>query len=318
MQYRFLGRTGLKVSEIAFGGVEIGLAYGIGVHSEADMPTEAQSISLLHHSQESGVNFYDTARMYGRSETLIGKAFQQQRQQVILCSKCAHLPHQNGRLPKGDDLQKLISASLEISLKELRTDYIDIYMLHNAGIDILENRAIAQAFAAFKAQGRIRATGVSTYSVAETRLAIEQGVWDVIQLPFNLMDQRQAALFAPAEKAGIGLVIRSVLLKGILSDKGRHLHPSLKIVQEHRDRYGELLNFKRPSLSCLATKFALSFEQVASVLVGIDHIDYLQQALTAANGRYLDDEERARAQELAFPDPEFIDLPSWDRLGWLK
>ena len=73
-----------------------------------------------------------------------------------------------------------------------------------------------------------------------------------------------------------------------------------------------------PTLATLATKFALSFPQIASVLVGIDRMDYLQKAVDTANGHYFNESKLMRARELAFPDPEFLDLPKWDRMGWLK
>ncbi|MBN1352763.1 aldo/keto reductase [candidate division KSB1 bacterium] len=318
MNQRILGRTGIAVSEIAFGGVEIGLPYGIGVTSQADMPSDAVSIKILHAALEQGINFYDTARLYGRSEDIIGRAFKGQRDRVVLCSKCTHIQKDGGKLPDADSLSAIINNSLQESRSSLQTDYLDVYMLHNATLEILENSAVADTFLALKRAGIVRAIGVSTYSEAETKRAIEQGYWDVIQLAFNLMDQRQAAFFDAAHAARIGLVVRSVLLKGILSDRGRNLHPALVRVEDHRKCYLELLNARIPTLSNLATKFALSFPQVSSVLVGIDRLAYLQGAVAAADGHYLDSDALARAQELAFPDPEFVDLPAWDRVGWLK
>src|SRR5690606_18932773 len=87
---RKLGNTGLMVSEIAFGGVEIGMPYGIGIQGEKDMLSEKQAITLLHTATDMGVNFFDTARMYGNSETLMGKAFRDRRKEVIIATKCFH------------------------------------------------------------------------------------------------------------------------------------------------------------------------------------------------------------------------------------
>ena len=315
MKQRELGNTGIKVSEIAFGGVEIGIPYGIGVNSQADMPTDQESGKLLQAALDNGINFFDTARAYGRSESIIGKAFADKRERVVICTKCSHLPSEK---TAPDKMRALIEFSLEESLSALQTNYIDVYKLHSANLNILKNDVVLDAFSKLKKEGTIRATGVSTYTVDETKTAIEQGVWDVIQLSFNLMDQRQGALFDIATRTGIGIVVRSVLLKGILTDKGRNLHPELKHVADHRDRYQELFDESIPTLSTLATKFALSFPQVSSVLVGIARMDYLQNSVDTANGNYLDATKIARAQELAFPDPEFLDLPKWDRRGWLK
>jgi aryl-alcohol dehydrogenase-like predicted oxidoreductase len=318
LKKRALGRTGLQVSEIAFGGVEIGIPYGIGVQSHADMPSDADAINLLHAARNGGINFFDTARSYGRSEEIIGTAFAGTRADVVICSKCAHLPKTDGRLASDKEIKTMIRASLQASLEALQTDYVDVYMLHSATTEILQHQAVVECFQELKQQNLIRATGASTYSVSESDLAIKSGAWDVLQISFNLLDQRQAAIFDQAEQAGVGLVIRSVLLKGVLSDKGRNLHPALAAISEHRNRYQAILDETGWTLSSLATKFALSFPQVATVLVGFDRMTYLEQALAAADGRYLDAAGLARAQQLKYPDAEFIDLPYWDRMGWLK
>ncbi len=317
MKQRQLGRTNLSVSEMAFGGVEIGLPYGIGVHTSADMPSDAESVHLLHQALELGITFFDTARAYGRSEEIMGQAFKDRREQVILCSKCS-LPGSTDSGFEKTGASAAVRRSLQESLAALQTDYLDVLMLHNADLVALNQESVSETFAELRDKGVIRATGVSTYSMAETDLAIDKGVWDVIQISFNLMDQRQAALFDKAQKAGVGLMVRSVLLKGVLSDRGRDLHPELERIARHRDRYNDFLDETSPTLSVLATKFALSFDQVSSVLVGIDRPEYLYQAATTADGSYLDEAALARLRALSFPDPEFIDLRVWDRMGWLR
>ncbi len=317
MNKRALGKTGIQVSEIAFGGVEIGLPYGIGVTSKDDMLTEKEAIRLLHSAVEKGINFFDTARMYGNSETIMGKAFKDKRGDVIISSKCRHFRDGKGNLLSGNKIKDYIETSLKETLTALQTDYIDVYMLHQADMEILENSIIAKAFQELKSKGIIRATGVSTYNKDETQKAIESGMWDVIQLQFNLMDQTQESNFSLAAEKGVGIVVRSVLFKGILSEKGRNLHSALKDVETHINKYRSLLSNSVPDLPTLATKFALSFKQVSSVLVGIDRMEYLEKSLEAANGIYLDDDTLKKLKNLYYPNPEFLDLPKWDKLGWL-
>lgn len=317
MKKKPLGSTGIEVSEIAFGGVEIGMPYGIGVQSKADMLSEADAIYLLHEAQEKGINFFDTARLYGESETIMGKAFQGRRSDIVLATKCSHF-RKDGKLLPNDALRNFIENSVQESLKALRTDYIDVFMLHQADVEILENPVIAEVFAELKEKNVIRATGGSTYATDETSLAIDTGNWDVIQLPFNLMDQRHSAFFDKARANGVGLVIRSVLLKGLLSDRGKNLHPALVDVEKHIQSYYALTGAEFPDLPTLATQFALSFDGVSSVLVGIDKLEYLYKALATANGQYMTAEMLGRAKSLEYPDPAFLNLPHWDRMGWLK
>lgn len=317
MNKRKLGKTSIEVSEIAFGGVEIGLPYGIGIQSEKDMLTEKEAIELLHASLDAGINFFDTARMYGNSEAIMGKAFAGKRNDVILSTKCRHFRNKEGQLLPDSELKKFIEDSLQESLNALQTDYVDVFMLHQADEEILSNEIITDTFSGIRDRGIARAIGASTYSVGETRKAIVSGTWDVVQLPFNIMDQRQQTLFDIAGEKGIGIVVRSVLLKGLLSDRGNVLHPALKDVQNHIGQYKSLLSDDFPDLPSLAIKFALSFPQVSSVLIGMDRMAYLHKSLAVADGKYMDKTGLQKAQELAYPDPFFLNLPHWDRMGWL-
>ncbi len=317
MKKRELGTTGIDVSEVAFGGVEIGMPYGIGIKSQADMLTRHESINLLHEAVDRGINFFDTARMYGVSEEIMGQAFKAKRDQVVISSKCCKLRDKSGVLPSSKKIKEIIEKSLKESLVALQTNYVDVYMLHQADLGILENDEIAQTFLQFKKKGVIRATGVSTYSVEETKKTIDSGNWDVVQLPYNLMDQSQEINFSIAENSKIGIMVRSVLFKGILSKKGRSLHSELKDVEQHIKLYKELWSQLGCDLAALALKFALSSEQVSSVLVGIDRVEYLENSLSVANGNYLDMEQLKRAKELQYPDIDFLDLVKWERLGWL-
>ncbi|MBN8856823.1 MAG: aldo/keto reductase [Sphingobacteriales bacterium] len=317
MQKRFLGNTGIRVSEIAFGGVEIGMPYGIGVNGREDMIAEKDAIALLQAAAAKGFNFFDTARMYGVSENIMGKAFRHCRQDIVLATKCRHFRNAEGVLSSDAEIKKLIHTSIRESLSALQTDYIDVYMLHQADKEILDRQVIADEMLRLKKAGVVRAIGASTYSVEETRKAIESDTWNVVQLPFNLMDQRQQTLFELAAKSGVGIVVRSVLLKGLLSTRGTGLHPALQQVEEHIRKYSRLLQ-NGVSLPKMAVKFALSFPQVSSVLVGIDKESYLLESLDAADGNYLDETGVQQARSLAYPDPAFLNLPYWDKMGWLR
>lgn len=318
MLMRPLGKTGIQVSEVAFGCVEIGIPYGIGVKDKKDMLSTEQAISLLHTALDKGINFFDTARHYGDSEMILGKAFKTKRDQVVIATKCHHFLEPDDRFPSYKVLKSRIEESLHQSLQALQTDYVDVFMLHQANHGILENEEVASIFNELKQSGKIRATGVSTYLVEESEKAIDIQNWDLIQLPFNLLDQRHGAVFSSAAEKGVAIIVRSVLLKGLLSSKGKDLHPALSAVQTHIGKYNRLLDVGMEELSTLATKFALSFNEVSAVLIGIDHTKYLEDALKTANGHYLDKIQLQRAEMLAYHDPDFINLPYWDKQGWLK
>ena len=314
MNYRYLGTTGIRVSEIAFGGVEIGLPYG--VHKA--LMEEHEAIELLHIALEKGINFFDTARMYGLSEERMGKAFEGMREQVVLSTKCFHLRNSDGRLPQGKELKDFVENSITTSLKMLKTDHVDIFMSHSADAEILANQEIADVFSSVKKRGLARVIGVSTYGDKDTKTAVESGNWDVIQLAFNLMDQSCRPSFMAAKERGVGITVRSVLMRGILTDAKFEYNEKIKCVEDHRKKYFGLLSPEIPTISDLATKFVLSFDEVSSVLVGIDKPEFIDKAISSAGGKGLDPKQLESAKCLAYPEPEFLNLAVWDRNGWLK
>ncbi|QNL51559.1 aldo/keto reductase [Olivibacter sp. SDN3] len=318
MKQRRLGNTGIDVSELAFGGVEIGMPYGLHAQAGAAGLMDASSaIALLHQALDRGINFYDTARLYGNSEAFMGKAFAGKRSAVVFATKCRHFKDPAGQIPAYGPLRKLVESSLQESLRALQTDYIDVFMVHYADLAILENEDVQRVFTALRSAGTVRAIGVSVYEPSETQQALEAGCWDLIQLPFNLMDQRQRVFFDEAARRGIGIVARSVLLRGLLSDRNVDWHPALKKVEQHIASYQALVRPPIRHLAQLATKFVLSYPAVTSVLVGLDKEEYLEEAISTALGDHLDEHLFQKAIAMAYPDPDFLNLANWDRRGWI-
>ncbi len=312
---RPLGNTGIQVSEVSFGTVSLGIDYGI----DASKPSEKESVCLLNEAFGRGINFYDTARGYGNSEEIIGKAFSGKRGEVVICSKPDHLydSFEGQSLPASSKIQCSLERSFEKSVKNLKTDFIDIYMSHDCTEEIIEHETVTSFFNNLKKKGAIRATGISVYTVEQARLAINSGNWDVIQVAFNLMDQRLGPAMELAKEKGVGIVVRSVLFKGILTPKGDRLVSSLAKIQEWRKKYEPVCEQVGWELSELATKFVLSLDSVSSVLVGIDKLEYLEKAVRCADNNYLNEKRLDEVRGLSFPEPDFIDLPGWSRKGWV-
>ncbi len=314
MKRRILGRTGLSVSEIAFGGVEIGMPYGLGAH---DMPDEASAIRLLQKAVELGVNFFDTARHYGESERLMGQAFQGIRHEVVIATKCIHLKDQQGNIPSYSRLNDIIRESLEVSLENLKTDYIDLFMVHYADMDILQNEDVTRVFLELKQEGHVKNIGISVYKAEETAKAIECAIWDAIQLPFNLMDQSHGDWFREAAEKGIGIIVRSVLMRGMLTERKFKMNEALKDVENHVEAYRTIAKKHFNNFPEYATKFALKHPEVSSVLVGIDKEEYLYASLRNIEGSGFSDELFIQSQKMQYPDPSFLNLAEWDKKGWL-
>src|SRR5438552_1712951 len=165
MRYRQLGRTGFEVSEISLGTVEIGMPYGIAKDGEAAPPGEAEASKLLHCALDLGVNLIDTARAYGESEAIIGRALRDRRNEFFLVSKVASNQGQRER----------IISSVHQSLSLLQTDFIDVMMIHSAPIEVIDSGEAISVLQELKRQGLIRAVGASVYGEEAALAAIAHG-----------------------------------------------------------------------------------------------------------------------------------------------
>jgi aryl-alcohol dehydrogenase-like predicted oxidoreductase len=219
MKYNKLGNTGLEVSQLGFG------AWGIG--GDAYGPVDKNvAITALHFAADQGINFYDTSDLYGsgRSEEILGEAFENRRDKVILATKFGMLPHSGRALPTDFSIGN-IRQSLEKSLKRLRSDYIDLYQFHSPTIDTFENAEIFDFLETLKKEGKIRAYGGSMRSPADAKTAIEKYGLKSTQVNFNLIDHRavESGLTKTAQENHAGVIARTPLgfgfLTGTLTEK---------------------------------------------------------------------------------------------------
>src|SRR5262249_36978880 len=130
VDYRILGRTGLRVSALALGTVELGMDYGIAMPGEYGRPAESEAIRLIHAALDAGITLIDTARAYGESEAVIGRALRGRREQAVLATK-VRTQREDGATPDGAELRRIMEQALETSLHLLQTDYIDIWQVHH-------------------------------------------------------------------------------------------------------------------------------------------------------------------------------------------
>lgn len=218
MNYRALGDTGLRVSEIGFG------TWGLGGDSGGSIAygpvDDATSRAALRCALEKGVNFYDTSDLYGfgHSEEILGKTFSTCRDQVIIASKGGFVDAE-----RQDFSVPHLRRAVEESLRRLRTDYIDLYQFHSPAVSVLREQPDALSLMnELKAAGKIRAWGFSARSPDEARIAVEEFSAPVVQVNFNLVDQRakSGGLFDLCQSRKIGIIIRTPLCFGFLSDPG--------------------------------------------------------------------------------------------------
>ena len=305
MKLKRLGRTNVLVSEIGFGAWAIsGRGYG---------PTDDKdSIRALHRALDLGVNFIDTADIYGdgHSEELIGRVLRERNdKEAIIATKFGWDFYRDGGI-RSNLKRNYISFALEKSLKRLGREWIDIYQIHNSKPDDIERDNVYETLDEFKRQGKIRFYGVSAYYVEDGIEAIKTGKPDTIQIIYNILEQEvEEKLFPLAIKNDIGIIAREPLASGLLTGKYNenskfpktdHRHGwSKKFLEESARKVSRLkfLEKEGQTLIQAALRFSLSYKAVSVVIPGAKTINQVEENISAAEAE-LNPNELKRIREL--------------------
>ena len=198
MEYRVLGKTGLKISRMGFGGIPI------------QRIDEEGTRALMHRLVEAGINYIDTARNYTVSEQYLGYGLEGIRDKFILATKSM------GRT------KEAMAADIDISLKNLRTDYIDLYQVHNPSMEQLEQvigpGGALEALLEAKAAGKIGHIGLTAHSQAVFERALELDWVETFMFPYNIVETHGEKLIKACTEKGIGFIDMKPLAGGALED----------------------------------------------------------------------------------------------------
>ena len=208
---RALGATGIEVSLIGLGTVKIGRNTALDM-APFDLPSLRQARRLIDRAWDLGVNLLDTAASYGESEARLGKLLQGNRQRWVLSTKAGEI-HEDGK-SRYDFTGQAIRRSVETSLHRLRTDYLDIVLVHSDGRDmaILAESEALDTLDALKQAGTIRAVGFSHKTAAGGRAALAQ--CDVIMTALSHGDRSMSDVVREAGDQGCGVLIKKPLDSG--------------------------------------------------------------------------------------------------------
>ncbi len=320
MKYRRLGNTGFKVSEIGFG------TWGLGGNSYGPVDG-TESKKALNFAFEKGVNFYDTSDLYGtgHSEELLGEVFKDVRDRVIIATKGGTLPHTGFKMPQ-DFSAKYLENALEGSLRRLKTDCIDLYQLHSPTINDIEKNDVIETLEDFKTQGKIRTYGISVRSPDDGKVAIEKYNFSVVQVNFNMIDQRaiENGLFALAKEREVGIIVRTPLVFGYLTGKldgnekfkgidyrANWPKDQLKRWADAPDLFSFLYNDKTPVQSAL--RFCLDFDAVSTVIPGMMNTTEVKENIVSSDLSPLSQKEHAVIRRI-YQSHEFYDKSAKERI----
>lgn len=311
MKTRPYGPTGKTVSEIGFGGWQLGNRQDWGAMEDAD------AIALVHEALERGINFFDSSPNYGlgKSEKLLGEALRHRRDKVVINTKFGH----------GADGQTGYSAdkireSLEQSLLRLQTDYADSILLHNPPFDYLDGKyGHYEVLEVLKKEGKILTYGASVDSSREMLELIQNTNIGVMEVMFNVLYQETAEAFKLAKEKNIALIIKVPLDSGWLSGK----YNGASTFEGVRKRWTPEVIGKRAAfvekikavtgpqtpLSIAALRFILAYPEVTTVIPGVRTQAQLLENVSASDETLGEDVVR-KLQELWENEVRF------EQLGW--
>jgi aryl-alcohol dehydrogenase-like predicted oxidoreductase len=272
-----LGRTGVSVTKLGYGAMEVR-----GPRIWGGRPIEdGEAEQILNAAVDNGITFIDTANDYGRSEEYIGRFLSQRRDEFVLATKCGCTVVR--RDESTDDTPHVwtkenLFRGLHESLARMRTDYVDVMQLHNPSVEQCENGDLVSALQEMKDQGKVRWIGISaTHPHLETYIG--WGVFDTFQIPYSGLERQHEGLIQAAADSGAGVVARGGVARGEpgagLGDKHRWESWEAAglddLLEEGETRTGFLLRFTN------------AHPGMNTNIVGTMNVNHLKENIAAAS-----------------------------------
>lgn len=312
MNYRELGNTGIKISEVSFGTWAIGGSWG--------KTNDQEALKSLEYAMDQGVNFFDTADVYGdgHSEELLAKATRGKEDQIYIATKFCR---------KGDIFDpkyysyEAVSRYCEDSLRRLNREAIDLYQIHCPATEILKDGSVFEVLDRLKADGKIRHYGVSVETVEEGLICLEHENVKSLQIIFNMFRQKPLDKLIPEAFAkGVGLLVRLPLASGLLTGKFTSNHVFETDDHRHFNENGEAFNvgetfaglgFRkgvqladglrwiadgRDSMASAALRWILEHKEITCVIPGFKNVKQVNDNLSALDTRPFSEEEMLEIQ----------------------
>lgn len=275
MEKRRLGRTGLEVTRLGFGAMEI---RGERIWNGRPV-TDQQAERILNAVLDSGINFIDTANDYGKSERYIGQYISSRRHEYYLATKCGCTVVDRGDHDETPHVwtRDNLLRNIEESLRLMKTDYVDVWQIHNADPAEVERNNLLDVMHEVRDAGHVRHIGVST-TLPHLPKYIEMGVFETFQIPYSALERREEDSIIAAAGAGAGIIIRGGVARGFPAIEGSQ---DQRVKVWERAGLAELLDGMSKMEFLL--RFTLSHYNCDTTIVGTLDPEHLQQNLDAAD-----------------------------------
>ncbi|HWJ80231.1 MAG TPA: aldo/keto reductase [Niallia sp.] len=307
MKYRELGSTGMKISEVSFGTWAIGGSWG--------KTNDEEALKALDRAIDAGVNFFDTADVYGdgHSEELLAKVTKGKEDKIYIATKFCRA---GDIYSKENYTMDQVRTYCENSLRRLNRDAIDLYQIHCPPKEILKDGSVFEVLNILQQEGKIRNYGVSVETVDEGLICLENPNVKALQVIFNVFRQKPLeVLFPEAQKKNVGILARLPLASGLLTGKFTKNHTFAEDDHRKFNENGEAFNIgetfaglgfskgvelaeeiswiekDRKSMTTAALKWILEHDSISSVIPGFRNPRQVTQNLEALDEKPFEEEE---------------------------
>jgi aryl-alcohol dehydrogenase-like predicted oxidoreductase len=287
-----LGRTGLVVTKLGFGAMELR-----GARDGSQSAADDIAPRVLNQVLDAGINFIDTSPDYGSSERVIGEAIASRRDEYLLASKCGcavvGVPASAGKPPPHDYTPENIRAAVERSLQRMRTDHVDVVQFHmSPSRATLEEDGAVEALVELRDEGKVRFLGMSGILPNITD-HIAMGVFDAFQIPYSALEREHEQIISDAAAAGAGTIIRGGAARGqpdvmpmaemfSETNRARMMEAAASRRQRWEDaRLDDLLEGQ--SRTEFTLRFTLTHPDLHTTIVGTKNLDHLAANVAAAS-----------------------------------
>jgi aryl-alcohol dehydrogenase-like predicted oxidoreductase len=285
------------MQKIILGTAQFGLDYGI--NNTTKKPSLRQVFEILDYAAEKRISILDTADAYGNASEILGEYNNAHPGTFLINTKF-----------KLNEIT--LSEQFESSILRLRTNYINVYFYHSFE-DFINYPSIQPQLEELKKEGKIAKVGISVYDNSQFRSAIDSTSIDVIQLPFNLLDNysQRGELMKIAKMYGKELQIRSIFLQGLFFKSTDDLPIKLAPLKPYLKKIKELSEESKVSVEQMAFSYALNQPDISHIIIGIDNLDQLRHNLSLKEGN-LTCELLDKIDQILVRETELLNPKNWN------